>query len=687
MSSAGERRYNEDEISSIFANAAQRGQVPATTRAGSGLTLAELQQIGREVGLSDAAVAQAAARLDHPAVVWRQPATVTRRHFWLPVEAGKAVELPRGLTDEEWHQLVADLQTTFEARGRVIQSGTTREWHSSSARAVLQRSGNGERFGLHTTRRQGIIMLWTAVVSFNVAAVSFFVAAAGLSTDVNYLRTSIFAALAGVGIVASTARRLRAWARLARQQVDGVIARLFSTLTLLLVLLAPHTAGAQQMPGNTSAGRVRAVADSLAQAAIARDVMAGMVVFAQRGRDTLLLRAYGRADVENSVPMTTDHVFQFASITKQFTAAAVLKLVQEGRVALDAPIMTYLPAAPVRGLPITVRQLLAHTSGLPDYAESPRVGVIKRLDLPPDSLLALIAATPLYFEPGEFMRYSNTGFALLGQLIERVSGKPYAQFVEEAVLRPAGARTAHFCDPRALVMHIARGYTATPSGIRPADFISPHAPYAAGGFCGTVHDLAAWNAEIHARQGGHVLSSGVYREMVRPGTIRSGRKTRYGLGVGLSAVAGRRAFHHGGDIDGFTTFTAYLPDDSLNITVLINTQGPTRPDAVAGKLVEAALGAARVPTNAPPKNLAMFAGTYGDVEIAVTSEDGAPALRMKRGPMSPMRLDYVGRAGAEWVFTDRRSIFSFEAPAAAGGRSPAIWADLGVGLLRWERDR
>ena len=255
MSSDGERRYNEDEISSIFANAAQRGLAPARSSGGTGMTLSELQQIGREVGLSEEAVAQAAARLDHPAVTWRQPAAITRRHFWLPVEAGKAVELPRRLTDDEWNQLVADLRTTFDARGRVSETNTTREWRSSSARAVLQRSETGERLQLHTTRRQGVIMLWTAVVSFNIAVISFFIAAAEISTDVIYTQTGTFAAIAGVGMVAATATRLRAWARLARQQVDGVIARLLSTLALLLVLLAPHAAAAQDVGQGSGAAR------------------------------------------------------------------------------------------------------------------------------------------------------------------------------------------------------------------------------------------------------------------------------------------------------------------------------------------------------------------------------------------------------------------------------------------------
>jgi CubicO group peptidase (beta-lactamase class C family) len=416
--------------------------------------------------------------------------------------------------------------------------------------------------------------------------------------------------------------------------------------------------------------------------------MAGMVVFAMRGRDTLVMRAYGRAEVENTVPMTVDHVFQFASITKQFTAAAVLRLVQEGRVALDAPITRYLPAAPVQGLTLTVRQLLAHTAGIPDYAESPRIGTLKRLDLPPDSFVALVAATPFYFPPSDQMRYSNTGYALMGQLIEKVSGKPYAAYVQESVLRPAGAVNAHFCDPVALVPHLARGYAATSAGLRPAEFISPHAPFAAGGFCGTVADLAAWNDEVHGRRGGRVLSEDAYAEMIRPATLRGGRRTRYGLGVALTEIAGRRALHHGGDINGFTTFTAYLPADTLHVSVLINTQGPTRPDAVAAVVIEAALGA-RSPAAAPkpPRDLSVFAGTYGgDVVFEPVRDGSVMTLRITRGPLPPRVLRYAGRDGNGWVFTDAgRARYSFEPPSSRGSQSPAVWADLGVSLVRWER--
>lgn len=225
-----ERRYTEEEIADIFAHAAHRGVTPPPTPRNTGLTLSELQNIAGEVGLAPEAVAAAAARLDTPAITSRHPATVTRRHFWLPIEIGRTVDLPHRLTDAEWEHLVADLRTTFDTRGRTHESENMRQWSGGGARALLMRTDAGERFQLRSFRRQGVVMLWTAVVSFNVAAISFFFPLAGLSgNDTPFLQTAVFAGIAGVGIVAATAQRLKAWSRLGRQQIDSVITRLFGS--------------------------------------------------------------------------------------------------------------------------------------------------------------------------------------------------------------------------------------------------------------------------------------------------------------------------------------------------------------------------------------------------------------------------------------------------------------------------
>ena len=224
-----ERRYTESEIADIFANAAKRGVAPPPTSTNNGLTITELQHIAREVGLEPEAVAQAAARLDVPAVTSRQPAKVTRHHFWLPIEIGRTVHLPHRLTDDEWAQLVADLRTTFDTRGKTLESDAVREWRGGDVHAVLTRTDTGEQFQLRSFRRQGVVMLWTAVLSFNVAVVSFAFPLAGLNDNVIFLQTATFAAAATVGIVAATAQRLKAWSRQGRQQIDSVITRLFGS--------------------------------------------------------------------------------------------------------------------------------------------------------------------------------------------------------------------------------------------------------------------------------------------------------------------------------------------------------------------------------------------------------------------------------------------------------------------------
>lgn len=439
-----------------------------------------------------------------------------------------------------------------------------------------------------------------------------------------------------------------------------------------------------------------AALDSVASDAVRDGRIAGIVAIVTRGADTLVARAYGRADAENDAPLSVDHVFQLASITKEFTAAAVLTLVDAGRVALDAPLVRYLPDTPLgtdpaSGHAVTIRELLAHTAGVPDYAESPRMAAIRRLDVPPDTLLALARATPFYFPPGDQMRYSNTGFVLLGQLIERVSGQPYAAYVESHVLRPAGLVRTRFCDPQAFVPRLARGYAYAAGGLRPSAFISPRVPWSAGGFCGTAGDLTTWNRAVHAMRGGAVISAASYAAMTTPAIVSGGRHTRYGLGVQLTDVAGRRAVAHGGDIDGFTTYTAYLPDDSLSVTVLVNTQGPTRPDAVAATLIQAALGSA--PTEramAPAPALIPFAGHYADDVTVEVTDGAAPTLRLTRGPLPPVPLHFVALDTDGWMFTDGRARYTFERPterdtASPAGMSPAMWADLGVALVRWKR--
>jgi CubicO group peptidase (beta-lactamase class C family) len=451
--------------------------------------------------------------------------------------------------------------------------------------------------------------------------------------------------------------------------------RIAALIAVLTVVLAPAPVRGQQMPPAGSPP----LADSLVRAAVAEGRAAGAVVLVQRGSAAPVTRAYGLADVENSVPMTTGHVFPIASVTKQFTAAAVLQLVEQGRIALDEPITTYLPDAPTQGARITVRHLLTHTAGLQDVTEVPGFRSVEHLDLAPDSTIALVRDAPLHFGPGEQMRYSNTGYLLLGRLIEVTSGKTYEDYLSEHLFQPAGMRSSRYCDQRALIPHRASGYELTREGLVRARFISLRIPYAAGGICSTAEDLAAWN---RALQDGRILRPASLAEMATPAALKSGRRTRYGMGLAVGTLAGHPARHHGGDIQGFTSYSAYFPGDSLSVVVLLNTQGPARPDAFAERIAAGLLRPAATPTagagageTAPAADLASFAGEYGG-GVKVTARAGG--LHVAGSPQGDADLRFVEGT----TFTDGRSRFTFE--RGADGQM-ALWADLTWAVVRWDR--
>lgn len=224
-----QRRYSDEEIARIFKTATQTAEVVPQPPASGGLTLSDLQEIGREVGLSEEAVARAASRLDHAVVVGRRlPAGITRRYFSLPIRVGTSVELSRTLSDAEWEQLVADLRTTFDADGVIRVDSGRREWSGGGAHAVLEHTASGERFTLHLSKRSAPAWMWSAIVTFNAAAALFVPALAGLSINPIFVRAPVVLLGAGLAMFAYSAIKLPSWARSRRQQVDGVFTRLLA---------------------------------------------------------------------------------------------------------------------------------------------------------------------------------------------------------------------------------------------------------------------------------------------------------------------------------------------------------------------------------------------------------------------------------------------------------------------------
>ena len=367
-----------------------------------------------------------------------------------------------------------------------------------------------------------------------------------------------------------------------------------------LLLACAGAANAQPRPATMSRATLVAYIDSLAAAPVKSGAVAGIAVAVVRGRDTLLMKGYGFADLENQVAVTPATTFKIGSLTKQFTSAAVMQLVERKSVALDDHLNKYIPGFPTHGRTIAVRQLLNHTSGIPSYTDiGPRFGRVARMDLAPDSLIHLVATDSLQFEPGQQFYYNNTGYFMLGMIIEKVTGKPYGDYLEANLFPQAGLRHTRYCDSRRIIPRRAQGYDRAPSGLVNTDFLSMHLPAAAGSLCSTIGDLVSWTVQLNSAR---VVSADAYRQMTTPVVFANGRPMTYGFGLGSDTIGGRRIISHGGAINGFNSFMSYVPQDSLVIVVLANT-APAPTGAIADAILRSVLALPSAPSPPAPKDL------------------------------------------------------------------------------------
>lgn len=399
--------------------------------------------------------------------------------------------------------------------------------------------------------------------------------------------------------------------------------------------------------------------DSIAASYLKDGKAAGMSIAVMRGKDTLALRGYGFADLELDVPTPARAVYEIGSVTKQFTAAALLSLRDEGKLDLDDEVTKYLPNYPTQGHRITVRRLLDHTSGIKGYTELPKFGAIMPRKLPKDSLLALFQNEPFDFAPGDGEVYNNSAYFLAGLIIEKVAGKPYADVIKERLFDKVGMSDSRYCSESAIIKRKVKGYDTGPAGLANKGFIDHTYPFSAGSLCSTVGDLLAWNRALH---GGKVVSARAYADMITPGTLNDGTKLRYGKGLAMHHVNGHRVIEHGGGINGFLSASDYFPDDDLVVVVLVNSTGPVAPGNVVASIVDRVAGKKALTDLAYPGKLDELAGTYAGVgrgapmRIKIAVDNGKLTLAALRGPNptgAPLR--YIGndsweRESARYTF-------------------------------------
>ncbi len=407
------------------------------------------------------------------------------------------------------------------------------------------------------------------------------------------------------------------------------------------MLLAAPACLVAQRPLNA---RTTAGLDSIARATLATDRVAGLTIAVSRGTQPPVIRPYGKADLALNVATPENAVYEIGSVTKQFTAVAILQLVERGRLSLDAELSALLPNVRFTGPTVTLRRLLDHTSGIPGYTEMAEFGALMPQALPRDSLVRLIASKPRDFAPGDEMRYNNSAYFLLGLIIERASGMPYEQYVASELFKRAGMTRSRYCSNTAVVPGTVQGYDLVGTALQRARYLDQRWPYAGGSLCSTARDLLAWNAALH---GGRLLTAASYRELLTPGTLTDGATTRYATGLVVNdSLAGRLAIHHGGAIPGFASAAAYVPGDSLTVVVLINTLGALNPTDLVEAVIRHVAGGQTLPPRAFAGNVGVFTGRYLGVSRA-----GRPGvLQVRAHPAGGLSVQVGGDSvqRAEW---------------------------------------
>lgn len=403
-------------------------------------------------------------------------------------------------------------------------------------------------------------------------------------------------------------------------------------LTATSVLAQPMT-GPDPAPAARPAPLLSGRMDALAGFYADNNQFMGTILVA-RGGHIVINKAYGLANIEWKIANTPDTKFRLGSVTKQFTAAAILILAERGRLSIDDPVKTHMPDAPAAWDKITIRHLLNHTSGIANFTGFPDFGKTKSIAQTPQDLVARFKDRPLEFEPGSRWNYTNSGYVLLGYLIERISGVSYEKFVTDNIFTPLAMKDTGCDSNTALIERRASGYTPRGGGRQNADFVHMSIPLGGGSLYSTTGDLLRWERGLF---GGRLLKPESVTTMTTPVL------ENYGMGVFVRSTNGRKQVAHPGGIEGFNAYMIHYPDDGLTVIVLANLNGPAA-EILATKLAAMALNDTGVIIPSERRRVALdaaalarYAGRYQvnpNTVAEVTTSKGRVFLKMGNGPVN-----------------------------------------------------
>lgn len=288
-------------------------------------------------------------------------------------------------------------------------------------------------------------------------------------------------------------------------------------------------------------------------------------VLVARGDEILLDKAYGFANLEWNLPHTTETRFRIGSMTKQFTAAAILLLEEQGMLKTSDLLSAHMPDTPEAWKDITLHHLLSHQAGLSDFAARPDFGELMLLPTTAEKTIALFRDLPLDFAPGSAFRYSNSNYVVLGHLIERLSGATYADFLQQHIFGPLGMANSGYDSNTALISKRAAGYAPAPAGLRNAYYVDTNLAHGGGALYSTTGDLLRWSQALFE---GELLSTESLAKMTTPNL------EGYGYGLTIMTTDKGTQIWHNGSINGFSSMMVYYPDESLLLVGLSNIRSP-----------------------------------------------------------------------------------------------------------------
>jgi CubicO group peptidase (beta-lactamase class C family)/uncharacterized protein YneR len=367
----------------------------------------------------------------------------------------------------------------------------------------------------------------------------------------------------------------------------------------------------------------------------------GAAVLVKKQGKVILRKGYGLANLELNVPIEPDMIFRLGSITKQFTAVAILMLAEEGKLSLQDEITRFLPDYPTQGNKITVEHLLTHTSGIKSYTDLPEWLPLQRKDMSVSEIIDLAKDKPMEFAPGERWKYCNSGYILLGAIIEKVSGKTYADFLQERIFGPLGLKSTCYDSTSRIIPRRIPGYTKGNDGFENASYLSMSQPYAAGSLASSVDNLAAWTESLLA---GKLIKRETLEKAFTSYKLKDGLDTGYGYGWEISKYEGHRLIEHGGGINGFLTYALFFPEDGVFVALLANsTIEGLEPEPLAFRASCLALGIPYkepVPISLSEKDLEPLTGVYINVqgeELYITRQENKLVYQRAGGGKSEIR--------------------------------------------------